>query len=119
MRSLGSRRTGLDTRLCDFVDSELEPDYPDITYEVEVRYGIPRFRYSEENRHGNFEGELFSLGTAMCEITEWAVPHGPYTEVMDVHWRVKGVSGRMWPRGIPLQVLLGGVGSSVWLREGD
>lgn len=84
----------LDVRLCDFVDSELEPDYPGDTYEVELRYCIPGFRYYEENKHGKFERELFSLGTAICEITEWAVPYGPYTEMMEIHSRVQGGE---WP----------------------
>lgn len=74
------------------MNSELEPEYSDDTYEIELRYYIPRLRCSEESRHGKFEREILSQGTAICEITECAVPYVPLSEMMDIYCRVKGLS---------------------------
>ncbi|KAK4108614.1 kinase-like protein [Canariomyces notabilis] len=61
---------GLNIKLCDFSGSSLR----------NPRYWPP-MPVAEAPADGSVELELFALGTAICEITEWAVPYGRPEEV--------------------------------------
>jgi serine/threonine protein kinase len=71
---------GLNIKLCDFSGSSLRNVYPDVHFSYEPRYWPP-MPVAEAPADGSVELELFALGTAICEITEWAVPYGRPEEV--------------------------------------
>ncbi|KAF4337593.1 cytochrome p450 3a17 [Fusarium beomiforme] len=62
-------------KLSDFAGSSLRGVYPDLLFACEPRYWIPTTNPPSPER-SIFEKELFSLGTGICEITEWALPYG-------------------------------------------
>ncbi|KAJ8121617.1 hypothetical protein O1611_g10055 [Lasiodiplodia mahajangana] len=62
-------------KLCDFAGSILPGIYPDLLFSYEIRYWVPG-PDNEAPARGTLAMELFALGTAICEITEWAVPYG-------------------------------------------
>ncbi|KAI0107506.1 kinase-like domain-containing protein [Nemania sp. FL0031] len=65
----------LHIKLCDFAGSILPGIYPDLLFSYEPRYWVPG-PDKEAPTRGTRAMELFALGTAICEITEWAVPYG-------------------------------------------
>lgn len=65
---------GLRLKLCDFAGSRVEGVYDNITYGYEIRYRPPLPR-KDCPPLGSMEQELFALGTAIYEITEWKVPY--------------------------------------------
>jgi serine/threonine protein kinase len=68
-------------KLCDFADSDLMTNYPTDWYGCEVRYCPPRAGNPHRRDIGTLKREIFALGTAIYEITEWKVPYGSETEV--------------------------------------
>ncbi|KAI0856634.1 kinase-like domain-containing protein [Xylaria cubensis] len=66
----------LQIKLCDFAGSSLSGTYPDLLFSYEPRYWVPEPDEEEAPAKGTLAMELFALGTAICEITEWAVPYG-------------------------------------------
>ncbi|KAJ2895424.1 hypothetical protein MKZ38_006592 [Zalerion maritima] len=79
MGDLSTRNTlifdGLRLKLCDFAGSRLEGVYDDITYLYEIRYRPPLPR-KDCPSVGSMKQELFALGSAIYEISEWKVPYG-------------------------------------------
>lgn len=69
----------LHIKLCDFAGSILPGTYPDLLFMYETRYCVPGPN-KEYPANGTLPMELFALGTAICEITEWALPYGPIDE---------------------------------------
>jgi serine/threonine protein kinase len=65
----------LHIKLCDFAGSSLPGKYPELLFSYEPRYWVPG-PDEEAPAKGTLAMELFALGTAICEITEWAVPYG-------------------------------------------
>ncbi|KAH6983686.1 kinase-like domain-containing protein [Ilyonectria sp. MPI-CAGE-AT-0026] len=65
----------LHIKLCDFAGSSLKGTYPELLFSYEPRYWVPG-PDEEAPAGGTLAMELFALGTAICEITEWAVPYG-------------------------------------------
>ncbi|KPM39219.1 hypothetical protein AK830_g7342 [Neonectria ditissima] len=65
----------LRNKLCDFAGSSLKDTYPDLLFLYVPRYWAPGVD-EESPAKGTLAMELFALGTAICEITEWAVPYG-------------------------------------------
>lgn len=65
----------LHIKLCDFAGSSLRGTYPELLFSYEPRYWVPG-PDEEAPAKGTLAMELFALGTAICEITEWAVPYG-------------------------------------------
>ncbi|KAI1162820.1 kinase-like domain-containing protein [Nemania serpens] len=65
----------LHIKLCDFAGSSLPGIYPELLFSYEPRYWVPG-PDEEAPAKGTLAMELFALGTAICEITEWAVPYG-------------------------------------------
>ncbi|AEO61113.1 hypothetical protein MYCTH_2113082 [Thermothelomyces thermophilus ATCC 42464] len=72
----------LHVKLCDFAGSSLPNVYPHTYFSYEPRYWPP-MPVAEAPADGTVELELFALGTAICEITQWAVPYGRPGEVDD------------------------------------
>ncbi|KAK4042354.1 kinase-like domain-containing protein [Parachaetomium inaequale] len=70
-------------KLCDFADSDLMTNYPSDWYGCEVRYCPPGSGNPHHHDTGALKREVFALGTALYEITEWKVPYGPQTEVAE------------------------------------
>ncbi|KAI0549240.1 kinase-like domain-containing protein [Xylaria curta] len=66
----------LHIKLCDFAGSSLPGTYPDLLFSYEPRYWVPGPDEGAPAK-GTLAMELFTLGTAICEITEWAIPYGP------------------------------------------
>lgn len=62
-------------KLCDFAGSRLPGTYPELLFSYEPRYWVPG-PDEEAPAKGTLAVELFALGTAICEIIEWAVPYG-------------------------------------------
>lgn len=62
-------------KLCDFAGSSLPGRYPELVFSYEPRYWVlgPD---EQAPAKGTLAMELFALGTAICEITECAVPYG-------------------------------------------
>jgi serine/threonine protein kinase len=65
----------LHIKLCDFAGSTLPGIYPELLFSYEPRYWVSGPE-EEVPAKGTLAMELFALGTAICEITEWAVPYG-------------------------------------------
>ncbi|KAI0543267.1 kinase-like domain-containing protein [Xylaria digitata] len=65
----------LHIKLCDFAGSSLQGIYPELLFLYELRYCVPG-PDNEAPAEGTLAMELFALGTAICEITEWVVPYG-------------------------------------------
>ncbi|KEY71967.1 hypothetical protein S7711_07113 [Stachybotrys chartarum IBT 7711] len=65
----------LHIKLCDFAGSSLPGKYPELLFSYEPRYWVPG-PDEKAPAKGTLAMELFALGTAICEITEWAVPYG-------------------------------------------
>ncbi|KFA81799.1 hypothetical protein S40288_06987 [Stachybotrys chartarum IBT 40288] len=65
----------LHIKLCDFAGSSLPGKYPELLSSYEPRYWVPG-PDEKAPAKGTLAMELFALGTAICEITEWAVPYG-------------------------------------------
>ncbi|KAI1198326.1 kinase-like domain-containing protein [Nemania serpens] len=65
----------LHIKLCDFAGSILPGVYPELLFQYEPRYWVPG-PDEEAPAKGTLTMELLALGTAICEITEWAVPYG-------------------------------------------
>ncbi|KFA50694.1 hypothetical protein S40293_04889 [Stachybotrys chartarum IBT 40293] len=65
----------LHIKLCDFAESSLPGKYPELLFSYEPRYWVPG-PDEKAPAKGTLAMELFALGTAICEITEWAVPYG-------------------------------------------
>ncbi|KAF7543416.1 hypothetical protein G7046_g10007 [Stylonectria norvegica] len=53
----------------------LEDVFPELLFSYEPRYWVPGSEDSAPSK-GMFAMELFALGNAICEITEWAIPYG-------------------------------------------
>ncbi|KAF4472917.1 TKL kinase [Fusarium agapanthi] len=66
----------LHIKLCDFAGSILKDKFPELLFTCEPRCWVPGPEVDSPTR-SILEKELFALGTAICEITEWAVPYGP------------------------------------------
>lgn len=66
----------LHIKLSDFAGSILKDVYPELLFQYEPRYWMPSTSDEEDQSHSELAVELFALGTAICEITEWAVPYG-------------------------------------------
>ncbi|KAF5658514.1 TKL kinase [Fusarium circinatum] len=62
--------------LCDFARSILKDKFHELLFTCEPRGLVPGPEVDSPTR-SILEKELFALGTAICEITEWAVPYGP------------------------------------------
>jgi len=77
-------------KLCDFVDSDFKSHYYSDWYGCEIRYCSPE----PNNTVGIMKRELFALGSAICEITEWTVPYGEKTDHEEVEAKVRGGE---WP----------------------
>ncbi|KAI7772957.1 NADPH-ferrihemoprotein reductase [Diaporthe eres] len=69
----------LHIKLCDFAGSSLKDIFPELDFEYEPRYWAPGPEEDSPAR-GTLAAELFALGTAICEITEWTLPYGPVEE---------------------------------------
>ncbi|KAI3341730.1 kinase-like domain-containing protein [Ustulina deusta] len=65
----------LHIKLCDFAGSSLPGIYPELLFSYEPRYWVPG-PDEEAPTKGTLAMELFALGTAICEITELAIPYG-------------------------------------------
>lgn len=70
-------------KLCDFADSDFLGNYPSDWYGCEVRYCPPGLDRPHHHDVGMLKREIFALGTAIYEITEWTVPYGPKTDVSE------------------------------------
>ena len=70
-------------KLCDFADSDTLANYPSDWSGCEVRYCPPGLDRPHCHDVGTLKREIFALGTAIYEITEWTVPYGPETEVSE------------------------------------
>ncbi|KAF5983886.1 TKL protein kinase [Fusarium bulbicola] len=66
----------LHIKLCDFAGSILKDKFPELLFTCEPRGLVPGPEVDSPTR-SILEKELFALGTAICEITERAVPYGP------------------------------------------
>ncbi|SCO77993.1 uncharacterized protein FRV6_02205 [Fusarium oxysporum] len=66
----------LHIKLCDFAGSILKGKFPELLFTCEPRCWVPGSEGDSTTR-SILEKELFALGTAICEITEWTVPYGP------------------------------------------
>ncbi|KAH7481545.1 hypothetical protein FOMA001_g8581 [Fusarium oxysporum f. sp. matthiolae] len=66
----------LHIKLCDFAGSILKGKFPELLFTCEPRCWVPGPEGDSTTR-SILEKELFALGTAICEITEWTVPYGP------------------------------------------
>ncbi|RKK20043.1 hypothetical protein BFJ68_g1815 [Fusarium oxysporum] len=66
----------LHIKLCDFAGSILKGKFPELLFTCEPRCWVPGSEGDSTTR-SIVEKELFALGTAICEITEWTVPYGP------------------------------------------
>jgi serine/threonine protein kinase len=98
----------LHIKLCDFAGSILKDRFPELLFTCEPRCWVPG-REEDSATRSILEKELFALGTAICEITEWTVPYGPIEieelqqKLMDGEYPyvdnsnpVKGVSQKLW-----------------------
>ncbi|KAF4341361.1 TKL kinase [Fusarium beomiforme] len=65
----------LHIQLYDFTGSTLKDKFPEILFACEPRYWVPGPQ-KDSGTKTIFEKDLFALGTAICEITEWTVPYG-------------------------------------------
>jgi serine/threonine protein kinase len=90
------RFDGWRIKLGDFADSEFLADYPSDWYWCEVRYCPPGSSRPHRHDIGTLKRELFALGTAIYEITEWKVPYGLETEVDEDQVIAMLVNGE-WP----------------------
>ncbi|RSL71438.1 hypothetical protein CEP54_001337 [Fusarium duplospermum] len=70
-------------KLCDFAGSRLKGVFDDITYEYETRY-CPPGPEKDSPAVGTMERELFALGSAIYEITEWNLPYGVKADEEDL-----------------------------------
>lgn len=70
-------------KLGDFADSDVVDKYPNDWYGCEVRYCPPGSARPNNHIVGTVNREIFALGTAIYEITEWKVPYGPPVEVLE------------------------------------
>jgi serine/threonine protein kinase len=66
----------LHIKLCDFAGSTLKGKFPELLFTCEPRFWVPGPE-GDSTPRSILEKELFALGTAICEITEWTVPYGP------------------------------------------
>ncbi|OIW27638.1 kinase-like protein [Coniochaeta ligniaria NRRL 30616] len=74
---------GFRVKLCDFAGALLPGVFDEITNEYEVRY-CPTGPEENWPAVGTVERELYGLGTAIYEITEWKVPYGTDADEQDV-----------------------------------
>lgn len=63
---------GYRVRLCDFAAAIVPGEYEDITQTYESRYSVPE----REGSDRAIDEEIFALGSAVYEITEWQMPYG-------------------------------------------
>ncbi|PGH10521.1 TKL protein kinase [Helicocarpus griseus UAMH5409] len=70
-------------KLGDFADSDMLDKYFDDWYGCEVRYCQPGSGKPNNHIVGTMNREIFALGTAIYEITEWKVPYSPQIEVSE------------------------------------
>ncbi|EKJ72446.1 hypothetical protein FPSE_07327 [Fusarium pseudograminearum CS3096] len=70
-------------KLGDFADSDHMNAYPSDWYGCEDRYCPPGSNNPQMHDVGTMNRELFALGSAIYEITEWKLPYGSDTEVVD------------------------------------
>ncbi|RMJ00521.1 hypothetical protein CDV36_015926 [Fusarium kuroshium] len=70
-------------KLCDFAGSRLDGVFDNITYQYETRY-CPPGPEKDSPAVGTMERELFALGSAIYEITEWNLPYGAEADEEDV-----------------------------------
>jgi serine/threonine protein kinase len=62
-------------KICDFADAALEDRYPEFgPHTYEPRY-CPPLPYKEVEEMSMLQRELFALGSAVYEITEWKMPY--------------------------------------------
>ncbi|KAM0433390.1 hypothetical protein ACHAPT_004268 [Fusarium lateritium] len=87
----------LQIKLCDFAGSRLKGVFGDITYQYETRY-CPPGPEEDSPAIGTMERELFALGTAIYEITEWKVPYGVKADEEDLD---KALGRGEWPELAP------------------
>lgn len=80
-------------KLCDFAGSRLKGVFDDITYQYETRY-CPPGPEEDSPAVGTMERELFALGSAIYEITEWNLPYGVKADEEDVD---KALGRGEWP----------------------
>ncbi|EJT71453.1 serine/threonine protein kinase [Gaeumannomyces tritici R3-111a-1] len=88
-------------KLCDFGTAALFENYDKDYWGAEVRYTPPGPSAHLDKRGdikdvGIIHRELFALGSAICEITEWTVPYGPEHEVTYEEVQAMLLAGE-WP----------------------
>ncbi|KAK4109990.1 TKL protein kinase [Canariomyces notabilis] len=67
-------------KICDFADSALGDTYPKFgNHTYEARY-CPAMPYEEVEKLSMLQRELFALGSAVYEITEWKAPYSHVEE---------------------------------------
>ncbi|SCV28882.1 uncharacterized protein FFB14_02100 [Fusarium fujikuroi] len=66
----------LHVKLGDFAGSILKGRFPEVLFTCEPRCWVLGLEGDSTTR-SILEKELFALGTAICEITEWTVSYGP------------------------------------------
>ncbi|KAK2747877.1 hypothetical protein FQN55_004754 [Onygenales sp. PD_40] len=97
-------------KLGDFADSHMVDKYPDDWYGCEVRYCPPGSDRPNNHTVGTMNREIFALGTAIYEITEWKVPYGPQAEVSEDEVIAALVDGKLpeLTRGNPAGAVIRG-----------
>jgi serine/threonine protein kinase len=83
----------LELKLCDFAGSRLDGVFDEITFGYELRYRPP-IKEAECPKMGSLELEIFALGSAIYEITEWQVPYSAAIDDMAVD---KALGRGEWP----------------------
>ncbi|KAH6889925.1 kinase-like domain-containing protein [Thelonectria olida] len=84
-------------KLGDFADSDQMDDYPHDWYGCEIRYCPPGSDRPQCHNIGTMNREMFALGSAIYEISEWKVPYGSETEVSEDEVKEALLAGE-WPQ---------------------
>lgn len=101
--------TDLSIKLCDFASSVLDgvyPEFGDYTYEPTYRPALPE---AEVDELAMMQQELYALGSAVYEITEWKRPYAEFVdkEAVDI-WEVveSGVMPEITDHNVAQDIIL-------------